>query len=143
MVTVTVPLNLKGVVRVRNKSGAYFYFGRRGPRLPGEPGSPEFMSAYNKASEQLILSRVEASLFAERESNKANYLSCGRRFQSLTDASLKQRWIKRLRQTLSADRRHRTELDDLGGEISLRNITNVKLPPDVIELIGARARVAG
>jgi hypothetical protein len=47
-----IQVNLKNVIRVRAKGRDYFYLriGPRrpykiGPRLPGEPGSPEFMAA--------------------------------------------------------------------------------------------------
>lgn len=47
-------VNLRGVnrVRVRARDGrevVYWYAWKGGPRLPGEPGSPEFMAAYQAA----------------------------------------------------------------------------------------------
>jgi hypothetical protein len=142
---VKVGIDLKGIVRIRTKSGTYYYAWRHGPRLRGEPGSPEFMRDYGKAKQQRDLAKIEALLLAERTKNRAEYLAGGRRFQSLTDVVLTRRWIKCLRRQLIEDRRRRTELDDLGGELSLRNISTVKLPPDVLELIdaGPRAGAAG
>lgn len=47
-------VRLKGLNRVRKKlvdgrSVEYFYAWKGGPRLPGKPGSPEFIAAYNEA----------------------------------------------------------------------------------------------
>ena len=40
-----VAVKLKGVHKVTAKGRTYFYAWRGGPRLPGEPGSPEFIEA--------------------------------------------------------------------------------------------------
>jgi hypothetical protein len=47
-------LRLKGLNRVRKRLAdgrvvVYWYAWKSGPRLPGKPGSPEFVDAYNKA----------------------------------------------------------------------------------------------
>lgn len=42
-------VRLKGVFSVTAKGRAYHYAWRGGPRLPGAPGSPEFMAAYADA----------------------------------------------------------------------------------------------
>lgn len=44
-----VQINLKGVYTVRAKGRTYHYAWRGGPRLVGEPGSPEFVAAYTAA----------------------------------------------------------------------------------------------
>lgn len=54
-------VRLKGVNRVSKKLAdgsrvTYYYAWKGGPRLPGKPGSPEFVAAYNQA----IATRVEA-----------------------------------------------------------------------------------
>jgi integrase len=46
-----VQVNLKGLVKVKAKGNTYWYAWRGGPRLRGEPGSPEFMASYNEAVE--------------------------------------------------------------------------------------------
>lgn len=46
-----VNVRLKGVTKVKAKGRTYWYAWRGGPRLTGEPGSPEFMSSYNEAIE--------------------------------------------------------------------------------------------
>jgi integrase len=46
-----VRVDLKGIVKVRSKSKVYYYAWRNGPRLRGDPGSPEFMASYNEAIE--------------------------------------------------------------------------------------------
>jgi len=43
---------LKGIAKVRAKGHTYWYAWRGGPRLSGEPGSPEFITTYNEAIEQ-------------------------------------------------------------------------------------------
>jgi integrase len=44
-----IKVDLKGVVKVRAKGRSYRYAWRGGPRLVGEPGTPEFMASYNEA----------------------------------------------------------------------------------------------
>jgi len=44
-----IKVDLKGIAKVTAKGRAYWYAWRGGPRLRGEPGSPEFMASYNEA----------------------------------------------------------------------------------------------
>lgn len=44
-------VDLKGIFKVNAKSHTYYYAWRGGPRLRGEPGSPEFIASYNEAIE--------------------------------------------------------------------------------------------
>lgn len=44
-----VTVRLERVHKVRSKGRVYYYAWRGGPRLPGAPGSPEFVSAYHEA----------------------------------------------------------------------------------------------
>ncbi len=44
-----VKIELKGIHRVCSKGRVYWYAWRGGPRLRGEPGTPEFSIAYNEA----------------------------------------------------------------------------------------------
>jgi integrase len=44
-------IELKGITRVTAKGRMYYYAWRGGPRLKGEPGSPEFVASYNEAIE--------------------------------------------------------------------------------------------
>lgn len=44
-----VKVDLKGIAKVRAKGRTYWYAWRGGPRLRGEPGSPEFIASYNEA----------------------------------------------------------------------------------------------
>jgi integrase len=46
-----VRVNLKGIAKVTSKGRTYYYAWRGGPRLRGEPGTPEFMASYNEAIE--------------------------------------------------------------------------------------------
>lgn len=46
-----VKVDLKGIAKVTSKGQVYYYAWRKGPRLRGEPGSPEFMASYNEAIE--------------------------------------------------------------------------------------------
>ncbi|KJC42254.1 tyrosine-type recombinase/integrase [Bradyrhizobium sp. LTSP857] len=47
-----VRIELKGIAKVKAKGRTYWYAWRGGPRLRGEPGSPEFIASYNEAIEQ-------------------------------------------------------------------------------------------
>jgi hypothetical protein len=40
---------LKGIAKVTAKGHTYWYAWRGGPRLRGQPGSPEFHASYNEA----------------------------------------------------------------------------------------------
>lgn len=44
-----VAVSLKGVCKVRSKGRTYWYAWRGGPRLSGEPGTPEFVASYAEA----------------------------------------------------------------------------------------------
>ena len=44
-------VELRGIAKVTAKGRVYHYAWRGGPRLRGEPGSPEFMASYNEAIE--------------------------------------------------------------------------------------------
>jgi integrase len=44
-------VSLRGVAKTTAKGQAYYYAWRGGPRLRGEPGSPEFLASYNEAIE--------------------------------------------------------------------------------------------
>jgi len=46
-----VRVDLKGITKVRAKGRIYHYAWRGGPRLRGQPGSPEFIASYNEAIE--------------------------------------------------------------------------------------------
>ena len=95
----------------------------------------EFMADFAAWYERARIANVEERLAAEQVENEAGYLAGGRRFQRLTSAALKKRWIAVLRRDLGADRHRRTEMDDLSAELSLRKISKVDLPQDVRELV--------
>src|SRR5215470_772337 len=44
-------VELKGIAKVTAKGHTYYYAWRGGPRLRGQPGSPEFLASYNEAHE--------------------------------------------------------------------------------------------
>jgi integrase len=46
-----VKVDLKGIAKATAKGRTYYYAWRGGPRLVGEPGSPEFMRSYHEAIE--------------------------------------------------------------------------------------------
>jgi integrase len=48
-----VKVDLKGIAKVTAKGRTYYYAWRGGPRLRGEPGSPEFHVSYNEAIESI------------------------------------------------------------------------------------------
>lgn len=47
-----VRVDLKGLAKVKAKGHTYWYAWRGGPRLVGQPGSPEFIASYNAAIEE-------------------------------------------------------------------------------------------
>jgi integrase len=55
-------VHLRGVHRVEAKGGVYYYAWRGGPRLVGEPGSPEFIASYT-AAHQNCRARADRSTF--------------------------------------------------------------------------------
>lgn len=46
-----VKVDLKGIAKVTARGRTYYYAWRGGPRLRGEPGTPEFHASYNEAVE--------------------------------------------------------------------------------------------
>lgn len=46
-----VRIELKGIAKATAKGRTYYYAWRGGPRLRGEPGTPEFIASYNEAVE--------------------------------------------------------------------------------------------
>src|SRR5215470_16491826 len=46
-----IQVDLKGIAKVTAKGKTYHYAWRGGPRLRGEPGSPEFLRSYQEAIE--------------------------------------------------------------------------------------------
>lgn len=46
-------MTLKGVHKVRSNGRTYYYAWRGGPRLRGEPGTPEFIASFQEASNPL------------------------------------------------------------------------------------------
>jgi integrase len=46
-----IKIELRGIAKATAKGKVYYYAWRGGPRLRGEPGSPEFMASYNEAVE--------------------------------------------------------------------------------------------
>jgi hypothetical protein len=102
----------------------------------------EFMAAYAGWYQRARIAEVEEQLTAERTAKEANYLAGGRRFQKLTTAALKRKWLKTLKRDVEADRRRYAELDDLGAELALRRITKIDLPADVRKLMNSMPRDA-
>jgi hypothetical protein len=47
-----VRINIKGIAKVTAKGRTYWYAWRGGPRLRGDPGSPDFIASYNAAVEE-------------------------------------------------------------------------------------------
>ena len=46
-----VKVELRGIAKTKAKGRTYYYAWRGGPRLRGEPGSPQFVLSYNEAIE--------------------------------------------------------------------------------------------
>ncbi|APH73428.1 tyrosine-type recombinase/integrase [Aquibium oceanicum] len=87
-----VTLELKGVHRVRVKGRTYWYAWRGGPRLKGEPGTPEFVASYNEAvadHRAPDATRFRSVILAYRASAD---------FQKLAESTRRQwsRWLDRI-----------------------------------------------
>ncbi len=89
-------VRLKGLNQVKKRTAAgdvvYWYAWKGGPRLPGKPGSPEFMSAYNAAV---------ADRKAPRNDTLAGLITLYRskpEYQTLADSTRAQwsRWLDRI-----------------------------------------------
>lgn len=50
-----VTAKLKGVCKVHAKGQTYWYAWRGGPRLRGQPGTPDFITSYVEAHEAAII----------------------------------------------------------------------------------------
>lgn len=76
-------IRLKGLNTVRKRLAngtvrVYTYLGKGGPRVPGEPGSPEFMAAYAEATSRrtkAATDRLQSVIDAYQQSRKFNDLS--------------------------------------------------------------------
>jgi integrase len=80
-------LKLKGIAKATAKGHTYYYAWRGGPRLRGEPGSPEFVASYNEAIANLRTpdtGRFRALVTMYKDSDA---------FRSLA-ASTKKEWVR-------------------------------------------------
>lgn len=76
-------VRLKGLNTVRKRladgtTRTYTYLGKGGPRVPGEPGSPQFMAAYAEATSKKATAaadRLQSIIDAYQQSRKFNDLS--------------------------------------------------------------------
>lgn len=85
-------VQLKGIAKVKAKGRVYYYAWRGGPRLRGEPGSPEFVASYNAAVAERQtpdMSRFRALVTLYRASPD---------YKGLSDSTRKQwsRWLDRI-----------------------------------------------
>lgn len=77
-------VTLKGIAKVRAKGRTYWYAWRGGPRLHGEPGSPEFLASYNAAIEDRRTpdkNRFRFIVFHYKDSNEYKKLAQSTRTQ--------------------------------------------------------------
>jgi integrase len=118
-------VTLKGINRVRTKLASgkvvvYWYAWKGGPRLPGRPGDPEFIAAFNEAIAQLRTPSKDtlASLVARYKASPE--------FVRLTDSTKAEwsRWLDRI----SADTTDR----DIGG-LTFRILDDRRVRADLLE----------
>ena len=64
-------VELKGVAKVTSKGRTYYYAWRGGPRLRGEPGTPEFVASYNEAIETVAPRTLPVSSHWSRSTRPA------------------------------------------------------------------------
>src|SRR3984893_13021011 len=89
-----VRVELRGIAKTRAKGRTYYYAWRGGPRLRGEPGSPEFIASYNEAVESrrapytsrfrsiVVLYKRSSDYKNLADSTKANWSACIDRVES-------------------------------------------------------------
>lgn len=87
-------LNVRGVHKVTSKGKTYYYAWRGGPRLPGEPGSREFISALNKLLERPDESGKLTGLITEFKASGT--------YASIADSTKRNwsPWLDRIREDL-------------------------------------------
>lgn len=87
-----VKVDLKGIAKVTAKGRTYWYAWRGGPRLRGEPGSPEFMASYNEAVEDRRTPDKSRFRFVV-----ADYKASGE-YKKLADSTRQQwgKWLDRI-----------------------------------------------
>lgn len=79
-----VKVNIKGVHAVKSAGRMYYYARRGGPRLPGEPGSPEFLAAlegFNNPLAGLDTKRLAAWVTIYRASDEFQTLAHSTKYQ--------------------------------------------------------------
>lgn len=87
-----VKVELKGLHKVTAKGRDYWYAWRGGPRLTGDPGSPEFMASYHEAVESRTAPKgdtVHAAIVSYRNSGAYKALAASTRRQW-------SRWLDRI-----------------------------------------------
>jgi integrase len=88
-----VKVDLKGIKKKRAKGKIYYYAWLGGPRLKGEPGSPEFMASFNEAIQNL------KAPDKERFSSIITLYKASRDYKKLADTTKRNwdRWLDRIR----------------------------------------------
>jgi hypothetical protein len=83
---------VKGIARVTAKGHTYYYAWRGGPRLRGEPGSPEFIASYKEACEEARTPNVGRFHFVI-----VSYKASGE-YKKLADSTKRNwsRWLDRI-----------------------------------------------
>jgi integrase len=83
---------VKGIAKVTAKGHTYYYAWRGGPRLRGEPGSPEFIASYKEACEEARTLDAGRFRFVV-----ASYKTSGD-YQKLADSTKRNwaRWLDRI-----------------------------------------------
>lgn len=108
-----VKVELKGVHRVRSGGRTYYYAWRGGPRLAGEPGTPQFMAAFTESKNPLA--RSDRKKFA----TWVRLYKASEEFKALSDMT-KYRWGLWLDQII-----------DHFGELSLRQFDHPQIRIDI------------
>lgn len=108
-----VKVNLKGVHRVKSRGRVYYYL-RGGPRLQGEPGSPEFLRSYEEARNPL------SGLDTKRLAAWVTLYKASDEFAALAPSTKAEwgRWLDRIKEHF--------------GSLSIRQFDRAEIRADII-----------
>jgi integrase len=114
-------VHLKGIHRVKAKGGEYYYAWRGGPRLVGEPGTPEFVASYTAAHQN------------RREPDRSTFHSVIAGYKASQD------FLGRRERTRSDYLKQIKKIDEAFGDMPLAALDDARVTKDFLEWRDAMA----
>src|SRR5215467_6221070 len=139
-------VELRGVAKVKAKGRTYYYAWRGGPRLRGEPGSPEFLASYNEAVATKITAPEGRLLRLLQDYQRTqNFLGLRNRTQSDYTGQIKKIELKFGDMPIKAlaDRRARGVFMDWRDELALSSLRGADYTWTVLAAVLAWAKDRG